>query len=503
MPLTDHTKPGRRGQFFTPPSVAEFMWRVVAELVGEKLFDSRVIDPSSGEGVFLCTGLRMGLIREDKAMGIELDAGLKPRGMARLARTVVGDALLGQFAGVVDGSFDVVIGNPPFGRISETLPAALVLDLGRDGGGRFDVWRSGAKNGEVEQLFLDRALQLVKPGGIVAFVMPEGFLANDRARVARDWVLERAEVLAIASLPESAFRRPGLNATADVIVLRRRSTERDRDQTDVAMVGRRRIQKTLANHMQDLSAQVLHLHKRQGRQTRQAFRLAHERLRGSRWDVSYWRGTRSSTGSARFQQALIGDFIEHITYGPIVTGRRPDHVEGGIRVIRQNDFADTGLKVDDLLRVENGCVYDPPRSRVRKGDLLLPRSGAGSLGRNRLAVYVDAPPANVACFVDRIRLSGVNPFFVWFYLRSAPGWAQIRSVINGVGTPNINFSEIRALRLPLIPEEEQRLMQRRYLQEVLPAHKRSGSSDSARRRAEGRFRAIISDIERIMGFVSA
>ncbi len=70
----------------------------------------------------------------------------------------------------------------------------------------------------------------------------------------------------------------------------------------------------------------------------------------------------------------------HITYGPIVTGRRPDHVEGGIRVIRQNDFTDTGLKVDDLLRVESGCVYDPPRSRVRKGDLLLPRSGAGFAG---------------------------------------------------------------------------------------------------------------------------
>ena len=503
MPLTDHTKPASRGQFFTPPVVAQFMWRVVAECVGGKLSDSRVIDPSSGEGVFLHVALQMGLIREERAVGIELDTGLRPRGMARLGRTVVGDALLGQFAGVDDGGFDVVIGNPPFGRISDVLPPALVLDLERVGGDRFGIWSGGARKGEVEQLFLDRALQLVSPGGVVAFIMPEGFLANDRAQVARDWVLERAEVLAIASLPESAFRRPGLNATTDVIVLRRRSEERRRDQTAVVMVGRRRIQKPLANHMQDLSAQVLRLCRHGSRRTGQAFRLAPERLSSRRWDVSYWRGTLSAAGSSRFQHAPIGDFIEHITYGPIVTGRRPDHVEGGIRVIRQNDFTDTGLKVDDLLRVESGCVYDPPRSRVRKGDLLLPRSGAGSLGRNRLAVYLDSPPANVACFVDRIRLSGVNPFFVWLYLRSAPGWAQIRSVINGVGTPNINFSEIRALRLPLIPEEDQQLMHRRYLEEVLPAHQRSGSSDSARGRAEGRFRAIITDLERILGFVSA
>ncbi len=46
-------------------------------------------------------------------------------------------------------------------------------------------------------------------------------------------------------------------------------------------------------------------------------------------------------------------------------------------------------------------------------------------------------------------------------------------------------------------------MHRRYLEEVLPAHQRSGSSDSARGRAEGRFRAIITDLERILGFVSA
>ncbi len=105
--------------------------------------------------------------------------------MARLGRTVVGDALLGQFAGVDDGGFDVVIGNPPFGRISDVLPPALVLDLERVGGDRFGIWSGGARKGEVEQLFLDRALQLVSPGGVVAFIMPEGFLANDRAQVAR------------------------------------------------------------------------------------------------------------------------------------------------------------------------------------------------------------------------------------------------------------------------------------------------------------------------------
>ena len=98
-----------------------------------------------------------------------------------------------------------------------------------------------------------------------------------------------------------------------------------------------------------------------------------------------------------------------------------------------------------------------------EGDLLLPRSGSGSLGRNRLAVYLNSSPANVGCFVDLVRLSGVNPFFVWFFFRSTPGWSQIRSVLNGVGTPNISFSEIRALQLPVIPDEEQSRLQSSYM----------------------------------------
>ena len=231
MSLVDHTKTGQRGQFFTPPAVAEFMWRVVSECVDGKLIDSRVIDPSSGEGVFLDVGLQMDLIRAERAVGIELDAELSPGGMAGLSRNMVGDALLGQFAGIVDGEFDVVIGNPPFGQISDVLPSALARALEGTGGDRFGIWKPGGRSGEVEQLFLDRALQLVRPGGIVAFVMPEGFLANDRAQAARDWVLQRAAVLAIASLPDSAFRRPGLNATTDVIVLRRHVKKEDADQT--------------------------------------------------------------------------------------------------------------------------------------------------------------------------------------------------------------------------------------------------------------------------------
>ena len=113
-----------------------------------------------------------------------------------------------------------------------------------------------------------------------------------------------------------------------------------------------------------------------------------------------------------------------------------------------------------------------------------------------------ARPANVGCFVDLVRLSGVNPFYVWFYFRSTPGWSQIRSLLNGVGTPNINFSEIRALQLPVIPDEEQSRLQSRYVDEVLPLHKRGEGSTAARNQAFIKFQEVVGDLERFLGVVT-
>ena len=194
--------------------------------------------------------------------------------------------------------------------------------------------------------------------------------------------------------------------------------------------------------------------------------------------------------------ARLGDFIQHLTYGPIITGSRPQHLSDGVRVIRQGDFTKTGLNRVAAPRVSPGSAHDPPRSRVARGDLLLPRSGAGAVGRNRMAVYEGAEVANVGCFVDLIRLGDLNPFFAWLFFRSRPGWDQIRSAINGVGTPNINFSEIRALRIPTPPGEVQEGIERRYRREVLPLHLSiPEEGDGARIEAERRFRKIADDLE--------
>jgi type I restriction enzyme M protein len=502
-------------QHFTPPAVAEFTWKLSLAILGCEPV-GRVIDPAAGQGVFLDVGLSNGWLEPGGAYGIELDSRLKPIGMAEESSVFrTGDGLCGTFPGVRAGSFDLVIGNPPFGTVARVLPPEALQRLERLGGSRFSI---GSKPGasqrrpvsklRLEHLFLERALELVREGGVIALILPEGFLANVRHQSVRNWVLERADLQAVVGLPDRTFRRPGLSALTSVVAVRKRFAggNADSGRPHVFMAGRDAaipMNKGRSQQGEEISrlthAVVMQLaRKGTDAAAKDVLHVPVGELVGKRWDVTYWRGVMSNTlqSVSRFPEAALGDFIDHLTYGPIVTGEPPpEHVAAGIPVIRQTDFLETGLCLSQVLRVDPGSRHNPIRSKVRTGDLLLPRSGVGSLGRNRMAVYMNARAANVGCFVDLIRLRELNPFYVWMLLRSEPGWGQIRTLINGVGTPNINFTEIRSLRIPLIPVMEQSIIEERYRATVWPFHRQGAGRSALRARAWRNFQRIRSDLE--------
>ena len=192
-----------------------------------------------------------------------------------------------------------------------------------------------------------------------------------------------------------------------------------------------------------------------------------EALRGTRWDPAYWGpGLGRPDASCVLPCRPLGDFVEHITYGPIVTGTGPEPVAQGVAIVGQRAIRPTGVVLDQAVTVAEGCQYDLPRCRLKPRDIVLARSGAGTLARKRFTVWHGHPArgqqpgrlcrlATVSCFVDMIRLRGANPYYVVTFLRSRLGWAQIERLINGVGTPNLSFGEIRSLRVPDPPRDEQ------------------------------------------------
>jgi len=492
----------RLGQFFTPDAVADFAVRVLephialgAEGDSPRVRSSngvRIVDPAAGDGVFLRAARRLLGDRVADSVGLDIDRAAADCGADAGVR--LGHGLLEDL-----GVFDVALGNPPYAADGMRCLSGLA-----DGNRSEDAWRLAAHvlgqsvlwrhrvgceapledlrarrmtralaaelhraaRFPIEILFVERFVSLLKPGGWMAVVLPEGLLANARWAFVRDWLEASGRLHAVFGLPR-LFARAGATARTALVVYRRsfpangaldQSTRGPVLMADAGaewLGARRPVNDYLADVLRG-SATIC---------------VSADALRGQRWDPQFWnpRHANPLDGLARGTVGL-GDFIEDITYGPIVTRRFPREFPGDVPVVSQPQFEDSGINLAHAARVESDGIFDPPRSRARAGDLLFPRSGVGTLGRNRLAVYDGDVAVNVGCFVDRIRLCGVNPWFVWVFLRTRFGWGQIRRVIHGVGMPNISFDEIRALRIPLVPADEQAAVETAWRARVAPLH---------------------------------
>lgn len=125
------------------------------------------------------------------------------------------------------GKFDLIFTNPPFGaKIPINDPEILrQFDLGhnwkRNGAGEWDKF--GISSSEPpEILFIDQCHQLLKSGGKMAIVLPDGILGNPNTEHVRAWILQHFKILASVDLPVEAFL-PQVGVQASLLFLKKKS----------------------------------------------------------------------------------------------------------------------------------------------------------------------------------------------------------------------------------------------------------------------------------------
>ena len=184
--------------FYTSP--------VIIKEIYSKLFDmgfskGKLLEPSCGVGNFI------GMIPQDmqaKITGIELDSLT-----GRIAKKLYPEAQI-QICGFENSnlkseSFDVAVGNVPFGDIR-------VYDK-----------KYNKENLLIHDYFFSKSLDMVKPGGVVAFITSKGTL-DKRNDTARRLLAEKADFLGAVRLPNNAFKaNAGTEVTSDIIFLQKRT----------------------------------------------------------------------------------------------------------------------------------------------------------------------------------------------------------------------------------------------------------------------------------------
>lgn len=202
---------GAKGQFFTPRHVISAVVQMLAPARGE-----HVVDPACGSGGFLTHALAY--CPSAHVHGFDLD----PRAV-RVARVMLhgrGVAAcldsLGTRSGVATKrntdeirthcvtGYDVVLTNPPF--------AGDVGDAYRD---RYELARD--RRVERDVLFIERCIDLLRPGGRFAIVLPHNKVGGDPWAFVRAWLLERAQVVAVVGLGRNTFQ-PHTSQKACVVI---------------------------------------------------------------------------------------------------------------------------------------------------------------------------------------------------------------------------------------------------------------------------------------------
>lgn len=261
---------GSEGQFFTPRNVVEMMVKIVDPKPGE-----RIMDPACGSGGFLITALshvwntlrerarqngwnEKKLAREEVRVAMEYFRGIdKDAFLARVCKAymaLIGDGRGGVFCEntltspdtwspsmrdkITLGTYDVILTNPPFGKkiVVKGEPILSQFDLGYKWK-RDKETKTLTKTGTLHDdqppqvLFLERCLQLLKPGGRLGIVMPEAIFGMPTYDYVVTWLQQHAKIRGVVSMPEALFKTSGKGGThAKVCVLFVENTKRERDE---------------------------------------------------------------------------------------------------------------------------------------------------------------------------------------------------------------------------------------------------------------------------------
>lgn len=184
--------------FFTPPVVIRSIYAALGQM---GFTQGNILEPSCGIGNFL------GMLPEDmsgsKLYGVELD-DLSGR-IARQLYQKSSIAVQGYEKTVFpDNFFDVAIGNVPFGQFH-------VPDK------RYD-----RLNFPIHEYFIAKALDQVRPGGVIA-VVTSSYTMDKRTASARKYIAQRAELLGAVRLPNNTFKSAaGTEVVSDILFLQKR-----------------------------------------------------------------------------------------------------------------------------------------------------------------------------------------------------------------------------------------------------------------------------------------
>ncbi len=492
--FVDRHQRGGRGEFFTPHPIVKLAVEMVAPQPNE-----RVIDPACGSGGFLIQTIAY--IRRNypdvdiptyirnNILGIEFNPDVALSAMIRLAfeggtgtEIICANALVENES--LNNAFDVVFTNPPFGSRGKVEDPSILKSfvLARRWHKRpnndWEPTKTVLAGQSPEILFIEKCLKLLRPGGRMAIVVPDGLLQNITNSHIRFWIRSQAKVLGVVSIPQEAFVPYGTGIKTSLLLLQKLPASSPpacfmarmqkigydvKGQPVYKRDEQGKIMKTASglpiidDEIGDIATAFSAFQSGTFVPTSEKIYTVPEEFLNSRLDVEHYQPD---------DQVLI-EHLKSIGAKPLgeiadLLSETDDFRVAGDSEIRYIAISDVDARTMQVISQQIMKAHEAPSRaayRVRAGDIITAVSGASTGTQRHATALITEDEDGAICsngFAVIRNVRGVEPLFLLAYMRTEYFLRQVRRLVTGHAIPAISTEDLARVLVPIPPPEEQK-----------------------------------------------
>ncbi len=503
--LANQDKEGR-GQFFTPEPIIDFCVEMMQPQPDEK-----ILDPACGSGGFLFSALRY-VQRNypgtdaDKIIGQNLFGLDINKSVAKIAKMKLLLEANGQvnifWANALENSveriiellnpsseqnvtsegFDIVLTNPPFGTVGKITTRSILsqYDLAHKWVNKGNEFYKSSEllHGQVtEILFIERCLSLLREGGRMAIILPNGHFENSSLEYVRYFIKQKARILAIINLPQETFIPYGTGVKTSILFLQKDSANRETEYKvffgKVTKPGYQGNKNGTPIYKKDLygNAQTNHdgefipdedfsvvadnykkFQRQQFQSAENSFAATFNELNG-RFDYDFYAPeNRSLLAILKQKNAVpLGDLTEIVKVKSRKMSNRSE-------VVEYIELSDINTYAFEIINSTTHAVYELPSRasyELQTGDIITAVAG-NSVGTKKHATALVTEEFNGCICTNGFRvLRGftLDPYYLLYYFKSKYFLNQMFMYRTGAAIPSISDSDFANI-LIYIPDKE-------------------------------------------------
>jgi len=525
------------GQFFTPFNVIKFMVNYLNPEI-----DHKILDPACGHGGFLLESKDLLWLKiEKKYKEKEKNIEVKKYGVISNLYGIDKDSFLVKLcklyleilsgeksyifcedsldikryqaeAGKIikNNSFDYIITNPPFGSKIPINDKSILshYELGHIWKNTRNKWVMQSKLVKQQPpqiLFIERCVQLLKDGGKLGIVLPEGIFGNPTDRYIWEYLNSNGQILGIISLDQNTFQPYTCNKTSILFFQKLKNVPEDYkiDFAVVDNIGHDKDGKVLYKLNKDGSKKLdsdgnpiindelldLHLKLTDGEdfdyfKNQKIFKIKRCQIKNEIFIPSYYTGVEKTLKSLSTKSDIIlTTFTELIKQNIIYTNKngylpRGDEIGshvyglGGIPFIRTSEIHNWEVNLDSNKKTSEE-VYElyKDKQNIEAGDILLVKDGGPNLiGKTAYITELDTKII-IQSHIYQIKAlkndKAIDSYLLLYLINLDIVQKQIQAITFVQGTIATIGNRIMEVALPLPSDINKRKKISNYVKEII------------------------------------